>query len=774
MESVKTFGAKRLATLALATILVCTLVMGGFSPAYAAKAPKLNKAKATVEVGKAVSLKVTGTKAKITWSSTSKKIATVRKGKVKAVKAGKATIKAVYKQGKKKKTLKCVVTVTAKISKKTLTLTAGGSSTLKVTGATATWKSSNESVAKVSKGKVTAVKAGTAKITATYKIGKTSKKLTCNVTVKAKPIPAPVVTGITVAASGAYAKAASSTSFGIELVKSEAPRTITLTSAVSGTNLTGSAVWSKAGTGAAWGANAGAAQAYAINIPASAVGNLTVVAKAKDNAAKAITVTVKVAAVSVSNFNVTATNKVGEGDAAGVSLAEGTDANEGKLLLDIAKDDTNAQVITLTGAVSGYFAADLTEWKLAQGSSLPSGVTNVGTALDDSTPITAKTLAINVEADKDGSFAITANAKDDASTAVTIVITIDEPVAEEVGVTVSGAGLHTARYADDKTLNLYESADARTITLTADTVGFLPGEVSWSETGDKAESWNDNEATQSYTVTIPAAASSGTIEVKATSDVTAAKFVTIIITVIGEQVTAFTLEANVEDSEYTSGAATAEDFTINLAKAVDEAKEITLTAASTGAGGITDTAAWYVSGEEWADSSSVDAATCTVTIPVGETGTIQVTAVATSDIYKNVTVTINVLPATITEFVVSATNNINGGGANALENPAFVVGLDGNITINLDANADSQEIVLTGAVTGTFLTADPAVTTWEVVADPSNPGDWTLPEIDGSTETLTITVPGTKTGSISYTAIPADAPEGYTAKTITINVVAAA
>jgi hypothetical protein len=101
--------------------------------------------------------------------------------------------------------------------------------------------------------------------------------------------------------------------------------------------------------------------------------------------------------------------------------------------------------------------------------------------------------------------------------------------------------------------------------------------------------------------------------------------------------------------------------------------------------------------------------------------------------------------------------------------------LDGNITINLDANADyAQEIVLKGAVTGTFLTADPAVTTWAVVENVSNPGDWTLPVIDGSTETLEITVPGTKVGSISYTAIPADAPEGYTAKTITINVASAA
>ena len=70
-----------------------------------------------------------------------------------------------------------------KISKKSVTLTEGQSTTLKITGTTSkvTWSSSKKTVATVTqKGKVTAKKAGTTKITA--KVG--NKKYTCKVTVK--------------------------------------------------------------------------------------------------------------------------------------------------------------------------------------------------------------------------------------------------------------------------------------------------------------------------------------------------------------------------------------------------------------------------------------------------------------------------------------------------------------------------------------------------------------------------------------------------------------
>ena len=71
-----------------------------------------------------------------------------------------------------------------KLNKEKLSLKAGKTAKLKVknTSKKVTWKSSKPKIAKVNKnGKVTAVKAGKCKITAT--VGK--KKLICNVTVKA-------------------------------------------------------------------------------------------------------------------------------------------------------------------------------------------------------------------------------------------------------------------------------------------------------------------------------------------------------------------------------------------------------------------------------------------------------------------------------------------------------------------------------------------------------------------------------------------------------------
>lgn len=76
-----------------------------------------------------------------------------------------------------------VEAATVKLSKSSLNLTVGCSYTLKVTGTAkkVSWSSSKSSVAAVSsKGKVTAKKEGTAKITA--KVG--GKKYTCKVTVK--------------------------------------------------------------------------------------------------------------------------------------------------------------------------------------------------------------------------------------------------------------------------------------------------------------------------------------------------------------------------------------------------------------------------------------------------------------------------------------------------------------------------------------------------------------------------------------------------------------
>ncbi len=76
--------------------------------AEVASVPKLNQTSATIIVGKKLTLKVSNTKKKVTWSSSNKKIATVTtKGVVTAVKAGKANITAKV-SGKK---LVCKVTV---------------------------------------------------------------------------------------------------------------------------------------------------------------------------------------------------------------------------------------------------------------------------------------------------------------------------------------------------------------------------------------------------------------------------------------------------------------------------------------------------------------------------------------------------------------------------------------------------------------------------------------------------------------------------------------
>lgn len=128
------------------------------------------------------------------WTSSNKKIVTVdKKGKIKAVKNGKATINVTMKSGAK---ASCKVTVskgkvTTKkltISNKKLTLKKGKKVTLTVkrNPISATekikWSTSDKKIATVSsKGKVTAKKPGKVTITARSSNG---KKATCKVTVK--------------------------------------------------------------------------------------------------------------------------------------------------------------------------------------------------------------------------------------------------------------------------------------------------------------------------------------------------------------------------------------------------------------------------------------------------------------------------------------------------------------------------------------------------------------------------------------------------------------
>ena len=169
-------------TFVFADIAVTPIVNPSAVEVQAATKVKISKTKLTLYVKKTATLKITGTKKKVTWSSSNKKVAKVsKKGKVTAVKKGTATITA--KVGGKK--YKCKVTVkNPTISKTAATIDYGKTVTLKVSNAAGTvkWSSSNTTVATVSsKGVVTGKGAGTATITALA----SGIKLTCKVTVKA-------------------------------------------------------------------------------------------------------------------------------------------------------------------------------------------------------------------------------------------------------------------------------------------------------------------------------------------------------------------------------------------------------------------------------------------------------------------------------------------------------------------------------------------------------------------------------------------------------------
>ena len=86
---------------------------------------KLNKKNVTLAVGKTQKLKVKNLpkNATVSWKSSKKSVASVsNKGKIKAKKAGKATIRCKVTYGSKRKTLKCKVNVTGKKKNKKSTV----------------------------------------------------------------------------------------------------------------------------------------------------------------------------------------------------------------------------------------------------------------------------------------------------------------------------------------------------------------------------------------------------------------------------------------------------------------------------------------------------------------------------------------------------------------------------------------------------------------------------------------------------------------------------
>ena len=183
---------KRILSFFIVVALVFTMALGNVS--VSAAAPKLSKTKVTLLKGEKITLKVTGTKKKVTWSSSKKNIATVTsKGQVLAKKKGSATITAKVN----KKSYKCVVKVEdPKLSKTSLTLTEKKTSSIKLNGTTVkvTYVSSNPKIVRVnSRGKITAVKKGSAVIT----VKANTKKFKCKVTVKTAPKPSLSATTLT-------------------------------------------------------------------------------------------------------------------------------------------------------------------------------------------------------------------------------------------------------------------------------------------------------------------------------------------------------------------------------------------------------------------------------------------------------------------------------------------------------------------------------------------------------------------------------------------------
>lgn len=201
----KTKATSRIFKQTFAWILAVMMVFSIFpaTQVNAATKPKLSKTKITMTVGQSKKLKVKGISKKrakrIKWKSSKKKVVTVTKtGKIKARKAGKATITA--KVGKKK--LKCKVVVKRKhkkarkkkesnssskkmwLSKTSVTLQAGSGVDLVLHNAknVVKWSSSNNKVAWADRatsssknlGTIQAVSKGTAVITAKVD-GKTFK-----------------------------------------------------------------------------------------------------------------------------------------------------------------------------------------------------------------------------------------------------------------------------------------------------------------------------------------------------------------------------------------------------------------------------------------------------------------------------------------------------------------------------------------------------------------------------------------------------------------------
>lgn len=130
--------------------------------------------------------------ASVSWSSSNSRVATVSGGRITAVSSGSATITAQFTTAGRTYSDTCQVIVSnigITLSQYSITsLYAGESVTISATtspsGQSVSWSSSNTRVATVSNGRITAVGAGSATITASFSYGGTTYSESCSVTVR--------------------------------------------------------------------------------------------------------------------------------------------------------------------------------------------------------------------------------------------------------------------------------------------------------------------------------------------------------------------------------------------------------------------------------------------------------------------------------------------------------------------------------------------------------------------------------------------------------------
>ena len=188
----------KLLALILTMVMILTVMCQPVETSAANTKPIVKASKTVISKGTKTKVKVTYSKKNVTnkakFKTSNKNVATVsKKGVVTGKKAGTAYITATYK-GKTSKKVKITV-AEIKLNKTSLKIAAGKTYTLKATynkkRVKASFKSSNTNVASVNKaGVITAKKAGTATITATYK----NSRVSCKVKVTHKHDYKPVYT----------------------------------------------------------------------------------------------------------------------------------------------------------------------------------------------------------------------------------------------------------------------------------------------------------------------------------------------------------------------------------------------------------------------------------------------------------------------------------------------------------------------------------------------------------------------------------------------------